>query len=474
MIMQDLTPDICIIGAGSGGLSVAAAAAAFGVSVVLIEKHRMGGDCLNVGCVPSKALLAAGKRAQSIRTAAKFGIGAGEPEIDFAGVHRHVHGVIAAIAPNDSVERFTALGVKVIQAGGQFIDKDTVVAGEYRIRARRFVVATGSRAFVPPIPGIETVTALTNETIFDLTERPEHLIIIGAGPIGLEMAQAHRRLGCQVTVLEAGRPLPKDDVECAAIVIAALEREGVSLLSGVKVTRIEKTEAGIRAFIDRGEGEMPIDGTHLLVAAGRRPVVDGLGLEAAGIAVGKGGIEVGADLRTTNRRVYAIGDVAGSLQFTHMANYHAGIVMRAILFRLPAKADTRYVPWVTYTDPELAHVGMGEVAARQAGDVRILRWPFHENDRAQAEHETNGMVKLVTNTRGRILGATVVGPRAGELIALFTLALQKGLGVKDLAGMVFAYPTLSEAARRAAITYYTPTLTKPLVRKAIAFLRRFG
>ncbi len=472
--MQDLTPDICIIGAGSGGLSVAAAAAAFGVSVVLIEKHRMGGDCLNVGCVPSKALLAAGKRAQSIRTAAKFGIGAGEPEIDFAGVHRHVHGVIAAIAPNDSVERFTALGVKVIQAGGQFIDKDTVVAGEYRIRARRFVVATGSRAFVPPIPGIETVTALTNETIFDLTERPEHLIIIGAGPIGLEMAQAHRRLGCQVTVLEAGRPLPKDDVECAAIVIAALEREGVSLLSGVKVTRIEKTEAGIRAFIDRGEGEMPIDGTHLLVAAGRRPVVDGLGLEAAGIAVGKGGIEVGADLRTTNRRVYAIGDVAGSLQFTHMANYHAGIVMRAILFRLPAKADTRYVPWVTYTDPELAHVGMGEVAARQAGDVRILRWPFHENDRAQAEHETNGMVKLVTNTRGRILGATVVGPRAGELIALFTLALQKGLGVKDLAGMVFAYPTLSEAARRAAITYYTPTLTKPLVRKAIAFLRRFG
>jgi pyruvate/2-oxoglutarate dehydrogenase complex dihydrolipoamide dehydrogenase (E3) component len=179
-------------------------------------------------------------------------------------------------------------------------------------------------------------------------------------------------------------------------------------------------------------------------------------------------------LRTSNRRVYAIGDVAGSLQFTHMANYHAGIVIRAILFRLPAKADTRYVPWVTYTDPELAHVGIGEVAARQAGDVRILRWPFHENDRAQAEHETNGMVKLVTNTRGRILGATVVGPRAGELIALFTLALQKGLGVKDLAGMVFAYPTLSEAARRAAITYYTPTLTKPLVRKAIAFLRRFG
>jgi pyruvate/2-oxoglutarate dehydrogenase complex dihydrolipoamide dehydrogenase (E3) component len=472
--MQDLTPDICIIGAGSGGLSVAAAAAAFGVSVVLIEKHRMGGDCLNVGCVPSKALLAAGKRAQSIRTAAKFGIGAGEPEIDFAGVHRHVHGVIAAIAPNDSVERFTALGVKVIQAGGQFIDKDTVVAGDYRIRARRFVVATGSRAFVPPIPGIETVTAFTNETIFDLTERPEHLIIIGAGPIGLEMAQAHRRLGCQVTVLEAGRPLPKDDVECASIVVAALEREGVSLLSGVKVTRIERTEASIRAFIDRGEGEMPIDGTHLLVAAGRRPVVDGLGLEAAGIAVGKGGIEVGADLRTSNRRVYAIGDVAGSLQFTHMANYHAGIVIRAILFRLPAKADTRYVPWVTYTDPELAHVGMGEVAARQAGDVRILRWPFHENDRAQAEHETNGMVKLVTNTRGRILGATVVGPRAGELIALFTLALQKGLGVKDLAGMVFAYPTLSEAARRAAITYYTPTLTKPLVRKAIAFLRRFG
>jgi pyruvate/2-oxoglutarate dehydrogenase complex dihydrolipoamide dehydrogenase (E3) component len=472
--METLPPDICVIGAGSGGLSVAAAAAAFGVSVVLIERHLMGGDCLNVGCVPSKALLAAGKRAEAIRTAGKFGIGSGEPAIDFAAVNAHVRSVIDAIAPNDSVERFTGLGVKVVQGEGRFVDPDTVEAAGYRIKARRFVIATGSRAFIPPIPGIETAGALTNETIFNLTEKPEHLIIIGAGPIGLEMAQAHRRLGCRVTVLEAGRPLPKDDAECASIVIGALERSGIDILAQTKVLRIEKTADGLRVFIDRGEGERPIEGSHLLVAAGRRPVLESLGLDKAGIAFSQKGVTVGADLRTTNRRVYAIGDVAGSLQFTHMANYHAGIVIRAILFRLPAKADTRFIPWVTFTDPELAHVGLSEVAARDQADVRILRWPFHENDRAQAEHDTTGMVKLVTDKRGKLLGATVVGGRAGELIALFTLALQKGLGVRDLAGMVFAYPTLSEAARRAAITYYTPSLSKPLVRRIIAFLRRFG
>lgn len=472
--METLTPDICVIGAGSGGLSVAAAAAAFGVSVVLIERHLMGGDCLNVGCVPSKALLAAGKRAESIRTAGKFGIGSGEPAIDFAAVNRHVRGVIDAIAPNDSVERFTGLGVKVIQGEGRFTDPDTVEAAGFRIKARRFVIATGSRAFMPPIPGIDTVNALTNETIFNLTERPDHLIIIGAGPIGLEMAQAHRRLGCRVTVLEAGRPLPKDDAECASIVIGALERSGIDILPQTKVLRFEKTAEGLRVVIDRGQGEQPIEGSHLLVAAGRRPVVESLGLDKAGVAYSQKGVTVGADLRTTNRRVYAIGDVAGSLQFTHMANYHAGIVIRAILFRLPAKADTRFIPWVTFTDPELAHVGLSEVAARDQADVRVLRWPFHENDRAQAEHDTTGMVKLVTDKRGKLLGATVVGGRAGELIALFTLALQKGLGVRDLAGMVFAYPTLSEAARRAAITYYTPSLSKPFVRRLIAFLQRFG
>lgn len=473
--MITLNPDICVIGAGSGGLSVAAAAASFGVSVVLIERGKMGGDCLNVGCVPSKALLAAGKRAQAIRKAAQFGVAGGEPMIDWHGVQQHVQGVIRAIAPNDSVERFTGLGVKVIEAAGRFVDSGTVEAGGYAIKARRFVIATGSRPFVPPIPGIETVKVYTNETIFELAEKPDHLILIGAGPIGLEMAQAHRRLGCRVTVIEAARPLPKDDPEAVKLVLESLDKEGIAILDAAKVVRIEKRGERVAVLIDRGTGEQPIEGTHLLVAAGRRPVTDGLGLEAGGIASTTKGVTVDKGLRTSNRKVFAIGDVAGSLQFTHMANYHAGLVLRSILFRLPVKEDTNLIPWVTYTDPELAQVGLTEgEAAKRAIPVKTFQWPFHENDRAQAEHETTGFVKLVTTPKGRLLGATVTGSRAGEIIALLGLAASKKMSLRDLAGLVFAYPTLSEATRRAAITSFADTLKKPIVRSIIGFLRRFG
>ena len=473
--MQVLKPDICVIGAGSGGLSVAAAAAAFGVPVVLVEKGKMGGDCLNYGCVPSKALLAAAKHASEPKRAMPFGLTLPRAEVDFAKVHTHVHGVIAAIAPNDSKERFTGLGVQVIEGVARFSDARTVVVGDkFEIKARRFVIATGASPAAPPIPGLAETPYLTNETVFDLKRCPEHLIIVGAGPIGLELAQAHRRLGAKVTVLEAAMPLAKDDPECAAIVLEHLAHEGVAIRSGVKVMRVGQADGKIQAVIETSQGDETIEGSNLLIAAGRRANVDGLDLDKAGIKYGPHGIVVGKGLKTTNRKVYAIGDVAGG-HFTHEANYHAGIVIRNALFRLPAKVSSEAVPWVTFTDPELAQAGLTEAQARERHKViRVLRWPYHENDRAQAERSTHGHTKVITAKNGRILGATIVGANAGELITTWMLALSRGLNIRAVTEIVVPYPTLAEIGRRAAITYFSPSLSNPRVRRLINFLRRFG
>jgi pyruvate/2-oxoglutarate dehydrogenase complex dihydrolipoamide dehydrogenase (E3) component len=473
--METLTPDICVIGAGSGGLSVAAAAAAFGVPVVLVEKGKMGGDCLNYGCVPSKALLAAARRAQAFRTSAPFGVASQRPGIDFAKVHAHVHGVIAAIAPNDSKERFTGLGVRVIEGTARFKDRHTVAVGDaIEIKARRFVVATGSVPAAPPIPGLDQVPYLTNETIFDLTVCPEHLVVIGAGPIGLELAQAFRRLGANVTVLEAAVPLAKDDPECAAIVLDQLAREGIAIRAGAEVVRVEPGTRP-RVVVAASGGEETIEASHLLVATGRRPNIEGLDLAAARIKSGPRGIVVNKRLRSSNKKVYAVGDVAGGAQFTHVANYHAGLVIRNALFRLRARVDDHVIPWVTYTDPELAQVGTTEAQAeKHRSRIRVLRWPYHENDRAQAERETRGHIKVITTANGRILGATIVGAHAGELIATWTLAIAQGLNIRAFAGMVVPYPTFAEIGKRAAITYFAGSLTSPFVRRIIAWLRRFG
>jgi len=470
---QTLTPDICVIGAGSGGLSVAAAAAAFGVPVVLIEKGKMGGDCLNYGCVPSKALLAAAKRAQAVRAGAAFGVAAQRPAVDFVKVHGHVHGVIAAIAPNDSKERFTGLGVQVIEGAARFKSRDTVAVGDaIEVKARRFVVATGAAPAAPPIPGLDQVAYLTNETVFDLTVCPEHLLIIGAGPVGLEMAQAFRRLGAAVTVIEAATPLVNDDPECAAILLDQLKREGIAIRAGTNVLRVEP---GLkpRVVVATAGAEEAIEASHLLVATGRRPNLDDLDLAAAGIKTGPRGIRVNKRLRTSNRRVYAVGDVTGGPQFTHAANYHAGIVIRNVLFRLRARANPNIVPRVIYTDPELAHVGITETQAT-GRRIRVLRWPYHENDRAQAERETHGHIKVITTERGRILGATIVGAHAGELIVPWTLAVSQGLNIRAFAEVVMPYPTLAEIGKRAAVTYFSGSLTKPFVQRIIRALRRFG
>jgi pyruvate/2-oxoglutarate dehydrogenase complex dihydrolipoamide dehydrogenase (E3) component len=475
-----LAPDICVIGAGSGGLTAAAAAAQFGVPVVLVEKGLMGGDCLNYGCVPSKALLAAARAAHSQGNASVFGLADVAPEIDFAGVHRHVREVIDAIAPNDSVERFTALGVRVIAGEARFKDADTVVVsldrGNYEIRARRFVVATGSSPLIPEIPGLEKAGYLTNETIFDLTERPGRLIVIGGGPLGMELAEAYRRLGAEVTVLEAARVLSREDPELATVVRDALRREGVVVHEKARVVGVErKVDGGIQARAETEAGALVVEGTHILVAAGRIANVDGLDLAKAGIAFDRNGIKVDRRLRSANRRVYAIGDVVGGPQFTHVANYHAGLVLRALLFRLRAVENALIVPRVTYTEPELAHVGLTEEEARKAhGGVRVLTAPYAENDRAQAERRTEGFIKLVVGRRGRILGVSIVGAGAGDMIGFWALALSKKMTVRDIVGYVAPYPTMGEIGKRAALTYFSDATRSGGVRWLVGFLRRFG
>ncbi len=468
--------DFCIIGAGSGGLSVAAAAAQFGERVVLIEKGKMGGDCLNYGCVPSKALIAAGKHAHAFSTGVPFGIAAARPKIDFHKVHDHIHDVIAGIAPHDSVERFEGLGVKVIKAAARFRDAETVEAGGEVIKARRFVVATGSSPSAPPIPGLEEAGYLTNETVFDNTELPKQLIIIGGGPIGMELAQAHVRLGAKVTVLEAFDPLGKDDPDLTRVVLEHLKAEGVEILAQANVIKVLKTNTGISIDIEHDGAKRTVKGTHLLVAAGRNANVDDLNLAAAGIEYSRQGISVDDGLRTTNRNVYAIGDVAGGLQFTHVAAYHAGLVIRNALFRLPAKNRTDHIPWVTYTDPELAHVGLTEAEAKKQGhaDINVLNWGFDENDRARAERKTDGVIKLVIGKKGRILGASIVGPNAGELIQSWSLAISSGLKIKAMIDQVVAYPTLAEVGRRAAITQYADLPSNPWIRRLIGVLKIFG
>ena len=465
--------DVAIIGAGASGLSIAAVAAQLDLRVALIERGRMGGECLNTGCVPSKALLAAARAVADARGAKRFGICFGEPEIDWGAVHAHVHGVIAAIAPVDSEARFSALGATVLRQEARFVSPNALQVGDRRLSAGRIVIATGSRAVVPPIPGLADVPYVTHETLFDLTTRPEHLLILGGGPIGLEMAQAHACLGCRVTLVESGRIAGRDDPELVAVVRAALTGFGVELHEGANVVRLE---AGPVLVLEDGTR---LAGSHLLVAVGRTPNIAALALEAGNVRATKAGIATDAGLRSvTNRRVFAVGDVAdpagiGPRYFTHVGSYHAGIVIRRALFRLPARVDYASLPRVTYTDPELAQAGLTEAEARAAGhDVRVLRWPFAENDRAQAERRTEGLAKLVVDKRGRVLGAGLVGPNAGETIGMWTLAIARRIPLSALAGMIVPYPTRAEAGKRAAGVFFTPRLFSNASRRAVKWLSR--
>ncbi|TNF63107.1 MAG: dihydrolipoamide dehydrogenase [Rhodobacteraceae bacterium] len=470
--MERIRTDILVIGAGSGGLSVAAGAVQMGASVVLLEGHEMGGDCLNYGCVPSKALIASGKAAHAQAQSAEFGVADVTPAIDYAAAKDHVRDVIARIAPVDSQERFEGLGVRVIREFGRFTSPTEVQAGDHLITARRIVIATGSRPLVPPIPGLADVPYLTNETIFELRERPEHLLIIGGGPIGMELAQAHVRLGCKVTVIEGGRALGRDDPEAAALVLDTLRGEGVGIVEEALAEKITGTAGAIS--VHAADGRV-FTGSHLLVAVGRTSNTETLNLEAAGIETSRTGIRTDAGLRTTNRRVYAIGDVAGGLQFTHVAGYHAGVIIRSMLFGLPSKAGTAHIPRATYTDPELAQIGPTEAQARKDhGDrLEVVRFDYRHNDRAMAERKTTGFIKVMV-VRGRPVGVTIVGHQAGELIAMWSLAIANRLKMSAIAAMVAPYPTIAEVNKRAAGAYFSPRLfDNPMVERVVRLVQRW-
>jgi pyruvate/2-oxoglutarate dehydrogenase complex dihydrolipoamide dehydrogenase (E3) component len=477
---EQLNPDLCVIGAGAAGLSVAATAASLGVPVVLIEKGRMGGECLNTACVPSKTMIAAGRRAEVFRSSGRFGIKPVRPTVEFDEAIDRVHDVISTIAPNDSKERFTGLGVRVLEGEARFTDTRTVAVDQdsevkFQVKARRFVIATGSVPSVPSaISGLDQTNYLTNETVFETRERPKHLVIIGAGPAGLELAQAFRRLGSEVTVLELAQPLAKEDPECAAIVLDALAREGVTVRSHVKVERVRQLRQRIEVVL-AGDMEETIQGTDLLIAIGRRPNINGLDLDAARVKHGSDGIVVNKNFGTSNRRVYAIGDVVGPPRLTHAANFQAVQLVRHLLFRLPVNTGAHEIPRVTFTDPELAHVGLTDTEARERhGAIRVLRWPYHENDRAHAEGETHGHIKVVTDKKGTILGATIVGAAAGEQITAWTLAINHALNIRAFADLVVPYPTYSEIGKRAAVTFFKPRLASSWLRRLLGLLRRFG
>lgn len=462
--MTRIKTDICVIGGGSGGLSVAAGAVQMGARVVLIEGHKMGGDCLNYGCVPSKALLA-----QARQVAAR---GADPVPEDFKAAMAHVKATIAAIEPHDSAERFEGLGVQVIRGFARFISPSEVEVAGQTITARRFVIATGSRAAVPPIPGLADVPYMTNETLFDQSERPAHLLIIGAGPIGLEMAQAHRRLGSRVTVIEGAKALGRDDPDAAAVVLAQLRREGIEIIEDAQVERVGGRPGALEVQV---KGGTIFTGTHLLVAVGRVPNLDKLDLDKAGVKSDRAGITVDAGLRSTNKRVYAIGDAAGQGQFTHLAGYHAGVVIRAILFGLPARVRHDHIPHVTYTDPELAQIGLTEAEARSkfGASVSVHRIGYDQIDRAQAEGRTEGFLQLIA-VRGRAVGVTVVGAQAGEVIAPYALALANRLKLSAVAGTVLPYPTLAEIGKRAAGAYFSPRLFDNMnVKRVVRLVQRW-
>ena len=467
--------DICVVGGGSGGLYVAAGASQMGADVALIESGKMGGDCLNHGCVPSKALIAAAHTAHTIKSARRFGIEAAELNINFEAVHDHIHGVIGKIAPQDSVERFEGLGVKIIKARGRFVGPTEVQAGDTTVRAKRIVIATGSRASIPLIPGLDSVPFLTNETIFSYTKSPSKLLIIGGGTIGSELAQAYCRLGCHVTILDIAKILNNDDPELTEVVRTRMLKEGVVFREEIEIMSVQKAGLGVAIDIkDNGKIER-IKGSDLLVAVGRVPNLDGLELEKAGIEYDRHGIKTDKRLRTSNSKVFAIGDVVGGFHLTHVAAYHAGVVLRNALFRLPTKVNYSALPRVTYTDPEIAHVGMTEAQARKKfGDIRVLRHPFAENDRAQAQSDIDGLAKIITNSKGNVVGASIVGPQAGELIQSWILLIKKKMKIGTVAGLIIPYPTLGEVNKRAAGSFYTSKLFSEKTKQFVRLLLKLG
>lgn len=472
--VRTLKADLAVIGAGSAGLSAAAGAAMLGLDVVLFEKHEMGGDCLNFGCVPSKALISAAKIAHVPEDALRYGISLPAAVVNWDAVKAHVRRAIDAIAPVDSQERFEGLGCTVIREAARFEDKNTLVSASVRVKARRIILATGSRAIIPPVPGLEDVPYFTNETIFSAPDFPHELIILGGGPIGLELAQAFCRLGSRVTVIEMGRALPRSDAAHAKIAVDAVRAEGVTVLEGHKATRISGGPGNISLKAEGPTGDVMVSGSHLLVAAGRRAVTDGLDLEKGGVDFTDKGMTVSDTLRSkSNPRVWALGDIAGQGQFTHLAGWHSSVFVRRAFFKQGSKASSLPLPAVTYTSPEVAQVGLTEAEAREKfGDaVKTSAFPFHDNDRAIAEAKTLGEAKLVIH-KGKLVGASIVGEGAGDIIQMVGLAMSNGLKLTALTNFISPYPTRTEVVKRAASAYFTPSVFGAPARTLVGILQK--
>jgi len=464
--------DLIVIGGGAGGLVVASVASQLGLGVTLIEREtKLGGDCLHHGCVPSKTLIHAAKVAALMRRGADFGLPAVEPAVDLGKVTDHVQAVIGHIQQHDDPERFRGYGCEVLLGeGAEFVSPHAVRVGERVIQGRRFVIATGSRPAVPPIPGLEAAGYLTNLDLFSLRQLPRSLMVLGGGPIGLEMGQAFARLGSRVTIVERlPHLLPQEDPELADALGSCLAAEGIDIRVATSAERVSR--AGDRRMIECGGG-LTLEAEAILVAAGRRPNTDGLGLEAAGVAFDAKGIHADRRLRTSQKHIYAAGDVCGPYPFTHMAEYQAGIVISNAVFRFPRKTDYRVVPWVTFTDPELARVGLTEPQARALGiEPTVLRFAFKDVDRALTEVESCGFIKLIAH-RGKILGASLLGPHAGELIPEIVLAMKTGASLGDISATIHAYPTLAQVHRRAVNTAFAPKLFSPGARRLVRWINR--
>jgi pyruvate/2-oxoglutarate dehydrogenase complex dihydrolipoamide dehydrogenase (E3) component len=429
-------------------LAIAEQAARLGARVILVEKGEMGGDCLNYGCVPSKALLAAGRTAQTIRNAGRFGINAPEPWIDGPAVMEHVRSVQRAIAPSDSMERFESLGVTVLRAPARFVDDRTVEAGSYRIRAGNFVICTGGKPRLPQIPGLARTPYLTNETIFKISDLPKHLLVLGGGSIGVETGQAHRNLGAKVTIFEAGKILAREDPEFVDILKLHLRQEGVDLLEDVSVTKVEARDDAIWVEVNQKGKKVRLCGSHLLVATGKQPNVADLGLESAGVAYSDKGIQVDCELRTTNHRIFAAGDVTGHHPYANVAVYHAWVVLMNALSRIPTKVQYEAVPRVTFTHPELAWLGLSETAAHERSEgIRTIRWPHANIDRALCERDADGLTKYLVTPGGRIVGAGIIGPVAGEQILTWTVLVSQQIPINAFDRIIVPYPTYGYVSR---------------------------
>jgi pyruvate/2-oxoglutarate dehydrogenase complex dihydrolipoamide dehydrogenase (E3) component len=464
--------DLVVLGGGVGGLVIASVTAQLGLKVTLIEKSdKLGGDCLHYGCVPSKTLIHSAKVASLMRRGEEFGLPKAIPDVDLNRVMGHVAGVVATIQKHDDPERFRGYGCNVIFGRPRFINPHRVQVNGETIRGSRFVIATGSSPAVPPIDGLDQIEYLTNKTVFSHDNLPRRLLVLGGGPIGVELAQSFLRLGSEVSLVQSNeRLLPKEDPDISDALKQHLTREGMKIHAGVKAQRVRKVDGGLALKCGNG---LTLKGDALLVAAGRKPNLEGLDLETAGVEYGKRGINVDSRLRTSQKHIFACGDVCGPYPFTHMAEHQAGVVISNAAFRWPKKIDYSVVPWVTYTDPEVARVGMNETQAKENGtEYQLLHFQFKDVDRALAEVAPYGEMKLLVR-RNRILGATIIGPHAGELLHEVILAMQARIKLGQISAAVHVYPTLAQITRRAVNTYYAPKLFSPRTRRLVGVINRW-